>query len=249
MNNNPNQHLQHMAKYELPLIINGSLNLDLWHLAGVPLGDGNFWMYQDRNSLISMGDGEFTIAIQRFSASHDAVQIFDNPKQLYLTKKEYQPGARGILGFSCTMRTELLKGNTQDYRDGFGAFNVLDFRTGMVFDIVTNGTKAWVIYERLFIPGVTTPQEAFTHVIPIDRYKVGNSPLCCSVVYNRNADSTEYYIDGILVHRAEKIPVKVDFLQTGFGIITLHPIENGKSVSCKGQGAKGTWSDFECYSD
>jgi|WetSurMetagenome_2_1015567.scaffolds.fasta_scaffold45223_3 hypothetical protein len=244
-----NRHLQMLAKTGLPLAQSGNLNSDIWQLAGIPLGDGNFWIYQDKNARILLDNNAINIDIARFSASHDAVQIFDNPKQLYLTKQEYSPGHHGIIGFSCRMQTELLNGNPQDFRDGFGAFNVLDFRTGMVFDIVANGSKAWVIYERLLIPGVTVAEQAFTHVILIDGIKQSGNYLDCSVIYNRNADSTEYYIDGVLVYRAEQIPAKVDCLQAGFGIITLHPIDNGKSVSCKGQGAKGSWSDFAYYSN
>lgn len=244
-----NRHLQALEKTSLPLARDGALNAELWQLAGVPLGDGNFWIYQDRNAKIRLDGDGMEIDIKKFSSSHDVIQIFDNPKQLYLTKQEYRPGNHGIVGFSCRMRTELLNGNPKDYRDGFGAFNVLDFRTGMVFDIVTNGTKVWVIYERLFIPGVTSEKEAFTNVIALDRIKLSGDHLNCSVIYNRNADSTEYYIDGILAHRAEEIPVKVDYLQTGFGLITLHPIVDGKSVSCKGQGARGLWCDFAYYSN
>ena len=247
MNYPSNNHLLALTKEEIPLVSGGGLNSELWQLAGIPLGDGKFWMYQDRNTRILFKKNEIDIDIPYFSASHDSVQIFDNPKQLYLTKREYQAGQKGINGFSCKMKTRLINGNTNDYRDGFGAFNVLDFRTGMVFDIVTNGVKAWVIYERLFMPGITTLEDAFTEVFPIDRYIVTGNPLRCSVIYYRNSDSAEYYIDGILIHRAEKIPVKVDYLQTGFGIITLHPIENGMSVSCRGQGANGIWSDFANY--
>jgi hypothetical protein len=244
-----NRHLQALAKAALPLAHNGDLNTEVWQLAGIPLGDGNFWIYQDKNARVFFNNDSIDIDILKFSLSHDAVQIFDNPKQLYLSKQEYKPGHHGIIGFSCRMQTELLNGNPRDYRDGFGAFNVLDFRTGMVFDIVANGSNLWVIYERLFIPGVTVAEQAFTNVIPIETKHRAGEFLDCSVIYNRGADSTEYYVNGVLVHRAEKIPVKVDYLQTGFGIITLHPIEDGKSVSCKGQGAKGSWSDFAYYSN
>jgi hypothetical protein len=241
--------MQAMAKTGLPLAREGELNTEFWQLAGIPLGDGNFWMYQDGNARILFDNNGINIDIAKFTVSHDTVQIFDNPKQLYLTKQEYRPGHHGIIGFSCRMHTELLNGNAKDYRDGFGAFNVLDFRTGMVFDIVANGNNVWVIYERLFIPRITTAEQAFTNVIPIEIKHLSGEALDCSVIYNRNADSTEYYVDGVLVYRAEQIPVKIDCLQTGFGIITLHPINNGKSVSCKGQGAKGTWSDFAYYSN
>jgi len=145
------------------------------------------------------------------------------------------------------MKAKLHNGNFDDYRDGFGAFNVLDFGTGMVFDIITNGTNSWVIYEKLFIPGVTAPEESFTKVIPINYQIPADEALKCLLIYDSTDDKAEYYIGDQLVYKAQEIPAKIKSLQTGFGIITLHPIENGKSVSCKGQGMDGTWSDFKYY--
>jgi hypothetical protein len=226
----------------------GQLNAYCWQLAGVPLGDGKYWMYQDRNAWIKLIEDGIEIEIQKFSNSHDQVQIFDNPKHLYLTTDGYEPGPGGLVGFACTMKAAITNGNLEDYRDGFCAFNALDFGSGMVFDIVSNGHKIWAIYERLLIPGLTSSEQAFTNVIPIDRLTSAEETLHCAIIYDRNNDIAEYYIAGEMIGRAENIPVKVDKLQTGFGIITLHPIENGKSVSCRGQGGRGVWGGFEVFS-
>ena len=231
----------------IPLVSAGKFNDGEWQLAGVPLGDGNFWMYEDRNARIMTGNDNIGIDIPRFSHSHDQVQIFDNPKQLYLTKSGYELGQGGLLGFSCRMNGAIVNGDLSDYRDGFCAFNVLDFASAMVFDIVSNGRKNWAIYERLLIPGLTTESDAFTHLIPLERATSPDQFLECTVIYDRNIDRAEYYIDDKLVYRADDVPVKIDRLQTGFGIITLHPIENGKSVSCRGQGARGTWGGFAVW--
>jgi hypothetical protein len=234
-------------KLPIPLVSGGKLNDSDWQLAGVPLGDGNFWMYRDNNARVIFSGDTAEIDIPRFSTSHDQVPMFDNPKQLYLTKGQYEPGPKGLIGFVCKMKSEIVNGDLRDYRDGFGAFNVLDFGSAMVFDIVSNGHKVWIIYERLFIPGVTAPEEAFTKVIDIGLDTAPDKIMECAVIYDRNGDRAEYYIDGKMVYRVEKVPVKVDRFQTGFGIITLHPIENGKSVSCKGQGGRGSWAGFNIY--
>lgn len=247
MDNSLIKRLDGVAPRSIPLSKKGQLNDSDWQLAGVPLGDGNFWMYQDRKARIRLGNDEIEINIPRFSAHHDQVQIFDNPKQLYLTKSGYEPGPAGLLGFSCRMKAEISNGDLSDYRDGFCAFNVLDFASAMVFDIVSNGRKIWAIYERLFIPGLTTPEQAFTNVVPVKRETSPDEFLQCMVIYDGIKDRAEYYVDGQLVYSAENVPVKIEKLQTGFGIITLHPIENGKSVSCKGQGGRGNWGGFAFF--
>jgi len=225
----------------------GGLNGENWQVAGVPLGDGKFRLYQDQNCKLKFGENSIEIDIPQFSTSHNQVQIFDNPKQLFLTRGTHRPGSAGIVAFGCRLQGEIIKGDPNDYRDGFCAFNVLDFGTGMVFDMVTNGHNIWVIYERLLIPGLTGEKEAFTQVIPIDRRTNPHDFLNCVIAYNRANDEAYYYVDGQSVFTAQNIPVKIDSLVTGFGIITLHPIQNGTSTSCKGQGGKGTWSDFRVF--
>jgi hypothetical protein len=236
-----------LSKSQLPTVKANNLNDDDWQVAGIPLGDGNFWIYQDRNTRIEFGMNEVEIDINRFSRSHDNVQIFDNPKHLFLTKSGFEPGSNGLLGFTCNMKSKIINGDLQDYKDCFCAFNVLDFGSALVFDIVSNGRKVWVIYERLHIPGLTTIEESFTKIIPINLAVSPDAILECGVIYDRINDSAEYYIDGKIIFRVERVPVKIDRLQTGFGIITLHPIENGRSVSCKGQGGRGVWGGFAVW--
>lgn len=229
---------------QLPLIKSGEFNQSLWTPAGVPLGGDNFWMYQDKNAEISYHGEMINVDISRFSLSHDQVQIFDNPKHLYLTKAGYKPGESGRLAFSCLMKSRIHDGDINDYRDGFGSFNVLDFNSGMVFDIVSNGEKLWVIYERLLIPGLIGENEAYTNVIPIDRPTHPDELLNCAVVYDKHSRTAQYYIDFDLVYESPRAPVDVEVLQGGFGFITLHPIIDGKSVSCRKQGGRGLWGDF-----
>jgi hypothetical protein len=226
-------------------IANGDkLNDKAWQVAGIPLGDGNYFMYEDKAAKIEISANQIEVGIPRFTHYHDQVQIFDNPKQLYLSKNGFAPGKDGLLGFSCKMKANITGGNPEDFRDGFCAFNVLDFSTGMVFDIVSNGKQIWAIYERLLIPGVTDESQAFTKVINIDYATGPNNSIECLILYNQEANQTNFYIGDRLIYEANNIPVAIEKLFVGFGLITLHPIENGKSVSCRGQGGIGTWSDF-----
>jgi len=247
MGNNQQIALQGLAPERLQLTDRKALNSNLWQVAGIPLGNGRFWRYEDKNAVLDIGDDGVTIDIPRFSLSHDQVQIFDNPKYLVLTKSAFPPNERGVVAFSCRMKAEIKGGDPQDYRDGFAAFNVLDFNSAMVFDIISNGHRRWVIYERLLVPGMTTPEQAFTEVIPIEQPLGPNDEFECTIVYDRLRNSAKYYIDETLVHTANDVPVAIETLQTGFGLITLHPIANGKSTSCRGQGATGHWREFKVW--
>lgn len=229
----------------LPLTEGNDFNARIWEIARVPLGNDQYWFYRDRNAQTEFRNNELRLKIIPFSSSNDQVQIFDNPKHLYLTQTSFSTGSQGRILFSCQMAADMVDGNPDDYRDGFASFNVLDFGTGMVFDIISSGKKYWAIYERLYMPGITTEKEAFTTVIPIESMDSGKDPLDCAIEYDQKADTVRYYLNSHLVYEATEIPVKVRALQTGFGIITLHPIQDGRSVSCHGQGGWGVWSNFK----
>jgi hypothetical protein len=215
---------------------------DRWQVAGVPLGDGSFWMYQDQNAQVSCAGNRCSISIPQFSLSHNEVQMFDNPKHLYLSTHGW-PTAGGPLTFSTTMAANMT-GDAGDYRDGFASVNVLDFATGMVFDIIASGRRVWAIYERLQIPGVTTPDQAFTEVVDLGIDTARDREHEVSVVVDTSASSVDYLVDGEHRLTRENLPAIPELLLTGFGIITLRPIENGRSVSCHGQGGTGKWGPF-----
>lgn len=214
-----------------------------WQMAAAPLGEGKFWHWRDDAAKVACGGGRVEIDIPQFTAHHDFVQIFDNPKQLYLATRSWTT-AGGRTRFSTKMAAELRGGNPEDFRDGFAAFNVLDFESALVFDIVTNGHKVWAIYERLLIPGVTTETEAFTDVIDLGVATAGMCEHECEVEYDAKGDAVRYIVDGEEKLKITGVPARANQLTCGFGIITLHPIESGMSISCRGQGCKATWAAF-----
>ncbi|MEP0814771.1 MAG: hypothetical protein HRF49_08925, partial [bacterium] len=205
-----------------------------WTIAAAPLGDGSFWYWRDVNAIETQAGGRFSIDIPKFSSNNDIVQIFDNPKHLYLANMSWPTGG-GPARFSCVLAGSVT-GDPDDYRDGFASFNVLDFESAMVFDIVTNGHRIWAIYERLLIPGATTPEQAFTEVVDLGVPTVPMREHEVAVEFDGAGASVRFFVDGAELLVRENVPAVPSQLTCGFGLITLWPIENGKSVSCKGQG-------------
>lgn len=210
------------------------LDKDKWQVADFPLGDGEVWQYAEPGARVRVAGGRLQLDVNRFTRGHSAVQILDNPKHLLLASRAWKTGS-GPLRFGTTLAGSV-NGDQHDYRDGFASFNVLDFASGMVFDITTNGHRVWAIYERLLIPGITTAEEAFTEVVDL---KVSTTPMReheIKVEYDRSADTVRFFVDGKLRLERKDVPVDVEQLTCGFGFTTLIPIAGGKSVSCKGQG-------------
>jgi hypothetical protein len=223
--------------------ITPQLNQSKWTIAAFPLGDGNFWRWEEPSPDIKTGNGMLELTVNPYTKFHNEVQIFDNPKHLYLGTQSFPVPDNGSITFSCQMGAVTHNGDPDDFRDGFASFNVLDFQTAMVFDFIATSSKIGVIYERLLIPGITTQKEAFTEIIEVAK----NEPAKlshCQIRYSAQANQVDYLFGGKTVYSVKDLPAGPQNLSMGFGLITLRPIHMGKSTSCRGQGGTGLWSNI-----
>lgn len=210
---------------------------------GQMVQDGQvIWTWRDQNLRATVGDGLCRLDIPVFTAQHDSVGIFDNPKALFCTTKLWD-----TTGPPMSFRTQIggsYNGDTSDYRDGFSGFHVLDFNTGTVMDVVTNGRKFWAIFERLPIPGLDSPVEPF-----IDFYDLGVETEpgrlhSAEVWYDPGAATGRWLVDG-QVKLEKQVPMRPQSVFLSLGVLTLWPQVDGKSVSCKGQGGTGLFGPVE----
>lgn len=220
------------------------LDLMKWTIAAISLADGAFWKWEEPDAIFKTGDGKLTLTVNPYTKFHHQVQIFDNPKHLYLATQSFPVENGETINFSCEMGAITHNGNPQDLRDGFASFNVLDFKSGMVFDFIVTSQKIGIIYERLFIPGLIPQEQAFTEIIEVDKTSPGQLQKC-QIEYEKAKSRVSFYLNGEKVHSQKDIPASIDTLNLGFGLITLKPIQNGKSVSLHGQGGTGIWQNFK----
>jgi hypothetical protein len=134
-------------------------------------------------------------------------------------------------------------GDLASYADGFAGFHALDFTTGTVMDVVANGNRLWAIIERLPIPGLDSPVAPF---IEIHDLGVQSAPLqehLVGIEYDPQRRQGKWLVDGeVRYERAVLMDPQAFFF--AFGLLTLHPQVDGKSVSNHGQGGRGIWRDF-----
>jgi hypothetical protein len=214
---------------------------DKWVVAEVRNGDQLLWRYEDANLKVACAQHRCSLDIPVFSSSNDQVPMFDNPKALYLSTESWDVRSQPV-SFQTSIACEF-SGDPDDYRDGFAAFNVLDFATGTVLDVIANGHHIWAICEQLDLPGVQTAVPPFTEVVDL---QVPTAPLrehTVRIDYHPAEHWAKWYIDGVeKLHRDLKM--QPERLSLAFGIITLHPLEGGHSTSIRGQGGKGMWGPF-----
>lgn len=218
-----------------------ALDAERWVPGAVRLGDEVIWTYADPGLRTTLRGGTCEMAIDKFVLCHHGVQMFDNPKALYFSTRSWLVGQQP-LSFTTRLGAEFT-GDVSDYRNGFASFNVLDFATGTVMDIVGNGHKLWAITERLDIPGLDSPVPPFSEVVDL---QVDTAPLrehVVEVCYDPAAGEARYSVDGTERYR-RRIETAPASLMLGMGLITLYPITDGMSTSCRGQGGCGRFGPF-----
>lgn len=222
-----------------------TLRDDRWQFLEVPLGDSQSWRYSDPAATTEVGDGTVSVRIGEFTRSHSDVQILDNPKHLLISVADFDLTA-GPRTFSVEMAAENIGSTGADYRDGFAAFNVLDMTTARVYDLIATSRQAYAIHERLFVPGVVPKDQAFTHVAHAPLAGIDYKPgefHSYGITIDVAAGTVAWRIDDVEVYSARPLELPQS-VRIGFGIITLHPIEDGHSVSLRGQGLDARWRNF-----
>ncbi len=173
-----------------------AINPDKWVTAKLPLGGGKVWEYFDPNTAIRTGDGRCEITVNPFSRSHDSIQIADNPKTLFACREPLDLAGAQVLTLSADVGAESHGTNVHDIWDGFVTLNLFDFESGIVLDFLLNGRRVYALYERLFMPGLTDEDTAFTREANLTVHSRPRQMHRCAFVYDRSRDTAEWRLDG-----------------------------------------------------
>lgn len=212
-----------------------------WQFLTYPLADGASWICQEPAARTVVGNGKVRIEVDRFQNAYGGHQNIDNCKHLYVARETLPVAPAGLTGFHCDITAHSVAATPRDYRDGFVSFNVLDFTTGMVFDVCATGDQLFAIYERLPFPGIGEP---FTAIIeaPLSGLTVRpGETYRSSVLFDARARTAEWWVNERRIFAASEVPVP-NAVTLGFGFISLHPCVEGQSRSLHGQGLHGSWA-------
>lgn len=216
---------------------------DRWQLASVHHDEGEY-VYRDDNAKVRTGDGALEIAIQPFTAFHDRVQVLNNPKQLYMSTDRLTTPPGSVTTFATSMAITTEGQVPFDLRDAFGTINLLDFTTGMVLDFASTNDTLFVVYERLLLPGVTTPDEYFAHRVVLEVATGPGIEHQLAITYDRDASAARWWVGDELVYWADT-PVPVEGFHLGMGLFSSRDIDRWTRAEREhGQGAVGRWGPW-----
>jgi Family of unknown function (DUF6081) len=212
------------------------LDAGRWIPARLPLPTGGEHIALDPNAELAVGDGEVRVTIPRFSLAHSA-------KYLVFSTRQFELSPDRPATFAVDLAVENIGGEPADYRRGMAAFHVFDPDVSKrVFAVVGTSTRVFAMHEQV-APAGGGAGELFYHVIesPYEDFDDDFTRLRASeITLDRSASTAAWRVDGHNVYEAHTfIPERA---LIGFGIWTMLPERDGRSVD--GQGLSARWRRF-----
>lgn len=222
----------------------GELDSSRWAVAEMRQAEGPSYRYADPNAVVRAGDGRLELTIDPFSRWHDTVQTLNNPKQLYISTRRFETPPGSVVEFETDMAITTYGQIPYSLRDAFGTINLLDFQSGMVLDFAAANDTIYVVYERLYIPGVTTKADYFAHRVVLEVEAGPGREHRYAIRYDRDRGYAEWFADGKRVYWAD-VPVPVEGFNLGMGLFSSREIERySRAEREHGQGATGCWGPW-----
>ena len=216
-----------------------------WNPARLPLPTGGEHIPLDPSAELAVGEGAVQVKIPRFSLSHDRFQAADSPKYLVFSTGRFELPPDRPATFAVDLAVENIGGDPGDYRRGMAAFHVFDLEVSKrVFAVVGTSTRVFAMHEQV-APAVGGAGELFYHVVesPYEDFDDDfTRRRACEITLDRSRSTAAWRVDGRTVYEARTfIPERA---QIGFGIWTMLPDRDGRSLSLDGQGLDARWRRF-----
>jgi hypothetical protein len=206
-----------------------------WVPARLPLPTGGDYIALDPNAELAVGDGEVGVTIPRFSLAHSGKYVVFSTLQFELPPE--RPAT-----FAVDLAVENIGGEPADFRRGMAAFHVFDLVSKRVFAVVGTSTRVFAMHEQVGLAGAGLG-EPFYHVVesPYEDFDDDFTRLRTGeVTLDRSRSTAAWHVDGQQVYEASTfIPERV---LIGFGIWTMLPARDGRSLDGQGIGAR--WRRF-----
>lgn len=220
------------------------LDPERWNLVAVKDADGIAHQYSDKNAVVRTGNGQFTMTVNPFTRFHDRVPMLNNAKQMYISTElvGFAPGSETT--FETAMAVETFGQIPFDLLDAFATVNLVDFATATVVQFAATNDTVYAVLERLILPGVTGPDDHFTHRIVLDVPTGPGQPHWYSISYDPATSQATWSVDGARLYWATT-PVPVRGFHLGMGLFSARDLRRyPREQREHGQGASGYWGPW-----
>jgi Family of unknown function (DUF6081) len=205
-----------------------------WSPLRLPLPEGGEHVAVDPGAELTVGDGEVRVTIPRFSLAHSA-------KYVMLSTRQFELPPDRPATFAVDQAVENIGGEPADFRRGMAQFAVAELVSKRVFSVIGTSTRVFAMHEQ--VAPTDGGGEPFFHVVesPYEDFDDDFTRLRTSeITLDRSSSTAVWRVDGHKVYEAHTlIP---DHATIGFGIWTMLPAGDGRSLD--GQGVSARWRRF-----
>lgn len=148
--------------------------------------------------------------------------------------------------FSVEMSAQAINADGENYQYGFANTIFFDEKHSNVFNSATTGKRLYTVYEKIPIPGLVSPENAFIYFTEAP-FTVASQNLewhTHSIEFNIDKKSVVWKVDGKRVNHQNDLTDMPKSLTIAIGLFTLKPYVNGESASLIGQGMLGRWKNL-----
>ncbi len=212
-----------------------------WMHLELPLPDGTMHRAAEPDAVTEASNGTLTVNIDQFRTSHDSFQSIDNAKHILVSTAEFALPPAGTANFEIEQSTRRTGAPDLNHLHGLAVFHVLDFATGLMFDIAAADHQVFAIHER-FDSDPTAPT-LFTHMVedPFRLTTQAGQRHRLRITFDTAARAVTWSVDDTVIYRIDgaELPTAV---RLGLGVLTGIKLTDKGSGSCQGQGVHASWS-------
>ena len=192
------------------------LQNDKWGILEIPISEGNTYRFEEPEADVEVEDGTATLRVNPFTRQADTSPM-DDLKHFVISKESVDVSESNMLAVEAEFTVHGFNNDSMVLRDAMAGLFLRDADSGFVFGAVCNGTLAGAVVMDL-TPKDDTPlaavSEAWKKQLGEERHKY-------ALQYERNLDKISVWVDGALVYAVRGVPVKINRMHLGFGLLTL----------------------------
>lgn len=217
------------------------LDLTRWMYLERPLPDGTLHRSQEPNATFEVSEGTLSISIDEFQTSHDTLQSVDNAKHMLFTTAEFPMPESGSAVYEIQQSVRRSGAPHLDDLFGLAAFNIMDFTTGLVFDVAVGNRHVFAIHEQFDTDPMAPP--LFTHMVesPFRMTTQPGKPHTLRMTFDTTNHVVTWAVDGAVIYYVEGTPIPRT-ARIGLSLLTGVKLTEQGSASLQGQGISATWS-------
>src|SRR3989442_2522937 len=110
----------------------GRVDPSRWKVLSFPMGNGENWVWEEPKARISSRNGGLALTVDPFTRKHDKIHMFDDPKQLYASTRNFPVSRDQVTVFEAEMGAGTYPSNAEELQDAFAGLRLMDFATGLI---------------------------------------------------------------------------------------------------------------------